>query len=296
MASGSSTPNRCSEPVANPKATLDFWQLRAKKRFGQHFLKDPSISARIVHLSGIESDDVVVEIGAGLGALTVFLSEAARCVIAVEKDPRLIPVLQNRLSARGVENVEILQADVLQIGMTAWRERWGRRVVVVGNLPYYLSSQILIRLINGRSAVRKCVLMFQKELAGRVVAPPGSRQYGRLSVLVQYCARVTPLMRVDASRFFPMPRVDSEVLEFLFKDMHPMTGQEEKRLFEVVGAAFGKRRKTLKNALSQSALGIDAATAESVLKASGIVPSRRAETLTAEEYVHLTKHLQGELL
>lgn len=274
-----------------PKAMLELWHLRARKNLGQHFLKDPSISERIVYLSRVASDDVVLEIGAGLGALTIPLSEQARWVVAVEKDAQLIPILQSGLSTRGIGNVEVVQADVLKMDMTALCEQWGRPLVVVGNLPYYLSSQVLIRLIKSRAAVRKCILMFQKELAGRVRAPPGSRDYGRLSVLVQYCARVKPLMQVGASRFFPAPKIDSEVLEIIFNNTQLFTADEEKRMFEVVRAAFGKRRKTLKNALSQSALGIDAKTASTVLKAAGIAPTRRAETLTIDEYVQLTKGL-----
>lgn len=278
--------------MASPKMLLNEWRVHAKKSLGQHFLTDASISERIVHAAEIASDDIVMEIGPGLGALTISVSKKAHRVVAVEKDIRLIPILKDVLSARNIKNVEIIHKDVLQMDLKRLCEDWGQKIIVVGNLPYHLSSQILIYLINSRAAVQKSVLMFQKELASRVMASPGGRTYGRLSVLLQYCARVKRIMRIGAPQFFPIPKVDSEVLHIQFHGKEQCRKDEEALLFEVVKAAFGKRRKTLKNALSQSALGIDAETAADVLLQTGIDPTRRAETLTVEEYVQLTKMLR----
>ena len=282
--------------MASPKSLLNAWHVHAKKNLGQHFLTDPSISKRIAHAAGIASDDVVMEIGPGLGALTIPVSKKAHRVITVEKDIRLIPILKDVLSDRSIRNVEVIQKNVLQMDLNRLGEDLGRQIIVVGNLPYHLSSQILIYLIRSRAAVKKSVLMFQKELASRITASPGNRAYGRLSVLLQYCARIKRIMRVDASQFFPTPKVDSEVLHIEFHGKEQCSDDEEALLFEVVKAAFGKRRKTLKNALSQSALGIDAKTASDILFKTGIDPTRRAETLTVDEYVLLTKRLKAVIL
>ncbi len=282
--------------MASPKILLNAWHVHAKKNLGQHFLTDPSISNRITHAAGIESDDVVMEIGPGLGALTIPVSQKAYRVIAVEKDIRLIPILKDVLADRSVRNVEVIQKNVLQMDLKRLCEDWGRQIIVVGNLPYHLSSQILIYLIHSRAAVKKCILMFQKELASRITAPPGNRAYGRLSVLLQYCARVKRIMRIDAAQFFPTPKVDSEVLHIEFHGKEQCIDDEEALLFEVIKAAFGKRRKTLKNALSHSTLGIDAKTASDILFKTGIDPIRRAETLTVDEYVLLTKMLKTVIL
>lgn len=162
------------------------------------------------------------------------------------------------------------------------------KLVVIGNLPYNISSQILVKLINSRAVIDRAIVMFQKELAERLVAKPGNKTYGRITVMLAYCAQIKSLATIKDRMFFPRPKVDSEVIEIQFREPVDIPADDEAYLFQVIKAAFGKRRKTLKNALSQSQLGIDGQTAERVLTTSGIDPVRRAETLTAEEFVRLS--------
>jgi len=163
--------------------------------------------------------------------------------------------------------------------------------VVMGNLPYNISSQILVQLIKSRSALTRAVFMIQKELSQRITAQPGCKDYGRLSVMLGYCANIKKIADVKASVFFPKPKVDSEVLELKFKKGLEYPANDETYFFSVIKAAFGNRRKILKNALAASALNIDANTAQNILEKSGIDPVRRAETLTIEEFVKLSNNL-----
>ena len=166
-----------------------------------------------------------------------------------------------------------------------------RKIVVLGNLPYNISSQVVIQLMKSRSVINRAILMFQKEVAQRIIAKPGCKDYGRLSVMLQYCADITKLIDLSASLFFPKPKVASEVLEIKFKNTINYQAKDETFFFRVIKAAFSKRRKTLKNALSKSGLDVDAATANNVLESSGIDPVRRAETLSVQEFVTLSNSL-----
>jgi 16S rRNA (adenine1518-N6/adenine1519-N6)-dimethyltransferase len=242
----------------------------------------------IVDRAGIRAVDVVLEIGAGLGALTIPLAACAGKVYAVEKDQRLIPLLKTELTARGVSNVELMEKNILDIDIRVLSEHEKQKIIVMGNLPYNLSSRVLIQLIRSRQAVNRAVFMLQKEVALRIMALPGGRDYGRLSVMLQYCSRVKRLAGVRAPLFFPRPKVDSEVLELRFKEMPDQPATDEAFLYRVVKAAFGKRRKTLKNALSGSLLRINGDTARQVLIGADIDPARRAESLTVEEFVKLS--------
>jgi 16S rRNA (adenine1518-N6/adenine1519-N6)-dimethyltransferase len=158
----------------------------------------------------------------------------------------------------------------------------------MGNLPYNISSQVIVKLIHARQYVDRAVLMLQKEMAQRICAGPGSKTYGRLSVMLQYCATARELMQVKAAQFFPAPKVDSTVIGIRFSAPPPFPAIDEALLFRVIKAAFGKRRKTLRNALSQSDLQLDPATCETLLTQAGIDPTRRAETLSVAEFVRLS--------
>jgi 16S rRNA (adenine1518-N6/adenine1519-N6)-dimethyltransferase len=265
--------------------------LRPQKQHGQNFLVDPGTAQMIVDRARLRPEDIVVEIGPGLGALTLPLARAARRVIAVEKDRNLANILRAELRTAGTDNVQVVVADVLQIDLTAFARDAGRPLTVVGNLPYNISSQIIIQLIQARRQVPRAVLMFQKELAARLRAAPGGRDYGRITAMLQYCAAIRSLAAVPAKRFFPSPRVDSEVLEINFHPSAADAPEAEERLFRVIAAAFGQRRKTLKNALA-SGLRIEPATAGQALALAGIDPARRAETLPPEEFVRLELSLQ----
>lgn len=277
--------------MTSPRTLLKAWNLYAKKQLGQNFLADPSTADMIVARTGITPEDIVLEIGAGLGALTVPLARAARKVYAVEKDRQLIPLLKSELLAGGIHNVELLQQNILTVDIKALAEQENRPLIVMGNLPYNISSQILIQLVHAREVVSRAVFMFQKELAERIMAPPGNRDYGRLSVVLQYCATIRRLAEVKANLFFPRPKVDSEVIEIRFLDTPTYPADDETLLFEVIKAAFGQRRKTLRNSLSKSELEIDVDTAVQALRQAGIDPTRRAESLNVAEFVRLSNEL-----
>jgi 16S rRNA (adenine1518-N6/adenine1519-N6)-dimethyltransferase len=263
-------------------------QMRAKKQLGQNFLTDPQTAEAIVARSRVGPRAVVLEIGAGLGALTVPLARKAARVLAVEKDRELVPLLKTELRAKGITNVAVTTADILVLDWESLAQAPGQKLLVMGNLPYNISSQILVRLIRHRRWVERAVLMFQKELAQRITAAPGNRDYGRLSVMLQYCARIRPVMDLKASQFHPRPKVDSVVLEIDFLSTPPVPADDEDFLAQVVKAAFGRRRKTLRNALGGSQLQLSPPAAAALLQTAAIDPARRAETLSVAEFVALS--------
>jgi len=281
--------------MRSPRTLLAAQNIRPKKELGQNFLADPSTATMIVGRSVISPEDIVLEIGAGLGALTIPVARIAQKVYAVEIDPRIIDILKTQLLANHISNVVIVDRNILKIDIQALVESPRRKIVVMGNLPYNISSQVLVRLIKSRNIISRAVLMFQKELAQRITAHSGCKDYGRLTVMMQYCADTKRIAEVNAALFFPKPKVDSQLLEFRFKTALKYTADDETFFFSVIKAAFGNRRKTLKNALAASELNIDAATAQNVLERSGINPVRRAETLEVEEFVRLSNNLQQQI-
>jgi 16S rRNA (adenine1518-N6/adenine1519-N6)-dimethyltransferase len=280
--------------LKSPRLLLNAFNLRVNKRLGQNFLSDPAMAAKIIAQSNLNSDDTVLEIGAGLGGLTLPLSAKVRQILAVETDRHLIQVLKKVLGQSGVNNVRLIHADILHVDFTRLMSEIENSCVVVGNLPYHVSSQILIRLIHQRQFIRKAVLMFQKELALRLMCGPGSKQYGRITVMLNYCATVKKIVTVPPQCFYPRPKIDSQVLAITFIPERRTPKAHEHQLFKVVKAAFSKRRKTLQNALSQSNLGIDATTVQTALIRAGIDPIRRAETVTVEEFTGLTEALRRQ--
>ncbi len=277
--------------MTSPRILLSSHGVYAKKQLGQHFLSDPSTADMIIDHSGISPEDIVLEIGAGLGALTIPLACTAEKVYAVEKDHRIIELLKTELHTLGLSNVVLIEKNILKVDIKTLAENATKKIIVIGNLPYSISSQILIQLINTRKSVNKAILMFQKELAQRITAQPDCKDYGRLTVMLRYCADIKRLAEVKASLFFPRPKVDSEVLEIIFKNIIKYPAKDELFLFKVIKAAFSKRRKTLKNSLLGSELHMDAKTVVQVLENADIDPSRRAETLTVQEFVKLSNCL-----
>jgi 16S rRNA (adenine1518-N6/adenine1519-N6)-dimethyltransferase len=273
--------------MTSPRVLLNAWNLRPKKKLGQHFLADPSTAEMIVRRSRITSKDVVLEIGAGLGALTIPAARFAGCVYAVETDPRLTQLLKTELLVNQLTNVEIIEKNILHLDIRSLAKKWDRRLIVMGNLPYNISSQVLILLVEGRHYVNRAILMFQKELARRITAGPGKKDYGRLTVMLSYCAEIKSIATIAPSLFYPAPKIDSEVVEVNFNISRVYPPHDEAMLFQVIKAGFGNRRKTLKNALSASGLQIDPQIAHRALIAAGIDPSRRAETLGVSEFVTL---------
>jgi len=283
--------SRTGASMRPPRDLLRARGIRPRKSMGQHFLTDPNVGALIVRRAQLEPDDVVLEIGAGLGALTLPLAAQVKHVLAVESDSKIATLLGNELLAAGVCNVTILERDILQCDIKALAGRSDASLKVVGNLPYHISSQVLIHLIRFRKVVDAAFLMFQKEVAERLMAKPGSKRYGRLSVLIQYYAKIYPLISVAASAFFPKPKVDSQVVGIAFR--HPVSFQaaDENLFFQIVRAAFGKRRKTLKNALLGGNLGFGNERVSAALELAGIDSRRRAETLSVKDFVTLSNLL-----
>lgn len=281
--------------MTSPRTLLKAWNLLARKELGQNFLTEPTLAAQIVDLAGIGPDEAVLEIGAGLGALTIAAARRAGRIIAVEKDTQLAPLLRAELLANSLDQVTVLEQNIFTLDLPRLADEVGQPLTVMGNLPYNISSQVLVKLIHERRAVRRAILMFQKELGDRLCAPPGSKTYGRLSVMLQYCADITVLRTVKPELFFPKPKVDSVVLAIAFKTaIHPPVG-DEALLEQVVQVAFGQRRKTLRNALAGGLLPLDNAAALQVLQTARIDPRRRAETLTVAEFVALTDVVEGHL-
>jgi len=277
--------------MTSPQTLLKAWNLRARKELGQNFLTDAHVAQRIVERADIVPDDVVIEIGAGLGILTAAVALKAGKVIAVEKDRMLVPLLRSELLLHHFTHVQVREANILAVSLAQLAGPQTRSLVVIGNLPYNISSQIVVKLIQERRQVDRAVLMFQKELAERLCAGPGTKAYGRLSVILQYCADMTPLFNVRATQFHPRPKVDSAVIGIKFKSNILQPVDDEQLFTRVVQAAFGQRRKTLRNALSGGLLPLDAPGAVQVLEACGIDPRRRAETLSVQEFVALSNEI-----
>ena len=274
--------------MTSPRILLAAYNLHPKKQLGQNFLSDPSTAKMIATLSGITSEDVVLEIGAGLGALTIPIAQTAKKVYAIEKDRRLIDLLKTEILVNRLSNVELMEVNILKFDINRLAENVGHKILIIGNLPYNISSQIIVKLIKSRSAVTRAVFMFQKELSQRITAQPGCKDYGRLTVMLGYCAKIKKLADVKASLFFPKPKVDSQLLEIRFLETIKYPANDEALLFRVIKGAFCQRRKTLKNALAGSELNIDAKTAQNMLDKAGIDPSLRAEALTISQFVTLS--------
>ena len=246
-----------------PGVLLKSSSLFAKKELGQNFLADPQAAAMIVNRAGITKQDTVLEIGPGLGALTVHIAKQAARVYAVEKDTRLIPLITGELGQAGADNVTLINDDIFKVDIEALAGEG--KLLVVGNLPYNISSQVLFRLVENRNVVSRAVLMFQKELAQRIVAPPGGRDYGRLSVVMQYCSRVSTVADIGGQLFFPKPEVESRVVAVEFFENIQFPPDQEAYLFRVIKAAFSKRRKTLRNSLAGAELSINTTQAAQAL-------------------------------
>ncbi|MDY6823164.1 MAG: 16S rRNA (adenine(1518)-N(6)/adenine(1519)-N(6))-dimethyltransferase RsmA [Thermodesulfobacteriota bacterium] len=279
--------------MASPKALLRTYGINPKKTLGQNFLCDRQASEMIIRRCGITAGDTVVEIGAGTGALTVPAARAAIRVHAIETDGRLIKLLEQMVNDNQLSNVAIHHKDIMDVDFPAMAGAAGGKLIVIGNLPYYLSSQILIRLVEHREVISRAVLMFQQELARRVAAATGSREYGRLSVIMGYCSEVTTVARLKPDLFYPRPGVHSEVIEIKFKNTPATGGCDEALLFDIIRHAFGKRRKTLKNALTSGIPGPGIETWMDILARAEIDPGARAETLMASDFVNICNYYES---
>lgn len=270
--------------LANPDVVrylVNRFNLRMSKKWGQNFLISPQIIRNIAAVSGLEEGDPVLEIGPGIGTLTQGLAELGADVTAVEIDSRLLPVLNKTLAV--YDNVHIIHGDILKTDIE--REMGPEPFTVCANLPYYITTPIIMRLLEERHAVKRMVVMVQKEVAERMIAAPENRIYGALSVAVQYYTEPRIEFEISPRDFLPPPAVTSAVVVMDVRQEAPVAVRNEKKFFQVVKFAFAQRRKTLSNALKGG--GIVAADVQELLARAGIDGSRRGETLTLAEFAAL---------
>ena len=260
------------------------------KSLGQNFLINPTVCPRMAEACGADCDTGVLEIGAGIGVLTAELAKRAKKVVSLELDTRLIPVLAETLGE--FSNVEVLNADVLKIDLNKLIGDCfqGMHVAVCANLPYYITSPVIMALLESRIPVDAVTVMVQKEAAARLCAPVGSRDAGAVTVAVNYYAQAEKLFDVSAGSFMPAPKVDSSVIRLNIRKEPPVEVSDEKFFFRVIKAAFGQRRKTASNSLS-AGLGIPKDKVSAAIAAAGFEPSVRAESLTMQELARLSECL-----
>lgn len=283
--------------IATPvrtKEILDKYGFSFKKSLGQNFLIDTNILNRIVDHAELTEHSGAIEIGPGIGALTEQLAKRAEKVVAFEIDQRLLPILEDTLSP--YSNVNVIHSDVLKADVRAVMEQEFEEqedVMVVANLPYYVTTPILMKLLEERLPIRGIVCMLQKEVGDRISAKPGTKEYGSLSIAVQYYTKAETVMIVPKTVFMPQPNVDSAVIRLTLHDEPPVKVKDEKFFFHVTRSSFAQRRKTILNNLTsqlpdgkQKKEGILAA-----LQEAGIVESRRGETLSIEEFARLSDAL-----
>ena len=283
--------------MTHPSALLKAFGLRASKKRGQNFLVQPATAAAIARLLGAGPGDTVVEIGSGLGALTLALAESAGRVVAVEVDRGVLRALGEILADEGAGNVEIMELDALKLDWRALAQEAGGQVLVAGNLPYNISSPLLFNLLDNLEAWRSACFMVQKELGLRLAAGPGAKDYGRMAVLVKTFLSVEPGLQLGPEQFFPRPAVDSRVvcLKKLERPLVEFSGRDEVEFFrKVIKAAFSQRRKTLANSL-MGGLRLKRDPVASALEEAGVDGGRRAETLTPVEFGRLASALGRRL-
>lgn len=268
--------------MTNPKALLDQYEILPKKSLGQNFLHDPNALEKIVATAELMPDDTVIEIGPGTGALTKVLAGQARHVFSIEIDERMRPILDSELAP--YSNVYLVYDDILKVDVL--QLVGARDFVVVANVPYYITSAILRHLLEVHRRPRRIVLTIQHEVAERIIAPPGDMNL--LAVSVQFYGKAEIVTRLKPGVFWPRPDVDSAVIRIDTFDAPPVDVPDVDLFFRVVKAGFSQKRKQLKNALS-GGLGIKSKAAGELLEAAGIDPTRRAETLTLEEWASLTQ-------
>jgi 16S rRNA (adenine1518-N6/adenine1519-N6)-dimethyltransferase len=265
--------------------------LRPNKRLGQHFLRDQSVIAGIIDRSGFIKSDDVLEIGPGLGALTIPLAGQVNTITAVEKDRLLADTLRMKLMQEGIVNVNLINDDILKTDWDQLRENEERKLKVVGNLPYNISSPILERLFRHKGLASEAVFMFQYEFAERLLASPGGKDYGALTVMVRYDAEVSPVIHVASDAFYPRPKVGSMVVRIDLQKPHSRRALDENLFRIVVKGAFAHRRKTIINSLRGSLSNYESDAVREALRLCAIDPIRRAETVDIDEFINLADTL-----
>jgi len=273
----------------NLKELLAKHNFKLKKSLGQNFLIDKNILQKIVDGAQVTEEDLVLEVGPGAGVLTQVLAKRAQKVVAVELDRSLLPILEETLA--GFPNVQIRQGDILKLDLQELFACYpGKKWKIVANLPYYITTPVIMRFLEEKLPVDSLVVMVQREVAERMVARPGGKDFGMLSVSVQYYTEPQIVTLVPRTVFIPPPEVGSAVVRLEVREKPPVEVPEEKDFFRLVKAAFGQRRKTLRNAL-QGGLGIPKEDLEKFLEKAKIDGSRRGETLSLEEFAQLARSL-----
>ena len=282
--------------LGNPKSTIEIIQkypFTFRKRFGQNFLIDSHVLEKIIESSGITKDDFVLEIGPGIGTMTQYLAEAAREVCAVEVDRDLLPILQETLSQW--DNVTVLNQDILKTDLPSLVQTYnnGMPIQVVANLPYYITTPIIMALFESGIPLKSVTVMVQKEVAQRMQEGPGSKQYGALSLAVQYYAQPQITAMVPPNCFMPRPKVSSAVIRLDRYEAPPVQVKDEKLLFSLIRAAFNQRRKTLSNALRNNT-GLGKEQIEKALVECGLDPAVRGEMLSLSQFAALADALDPD--
>ncbi|MBW1730949.1 MAG: ribosomal RNA small subunit methyltransferase A [Deltaproteobacteria bacterium] len=263
-----------------------------KKRLGQCFLVNRSIAQKIIAHSRFGPSDTVLEIGPGMGALTIALARIVRHVVAIEKDPELFKRLEMILHQESLNNVTLILGDILKLDFEELKEFFETKILALGNLPYNISSPLVAKLVANRQCMDRAILMFQREFAERLISGPGSKSYGAITVMLRYRARARKLFKVSSGSFVPRPKVESMVVELDFNHPWPHAPVSDKELRRVVKPAFSQRRKTLINALLGAPGTWDRETLLAAMESCGINPSRRAETLEPDEFICLANALK----
>jgi len=265
--------------------------IRAKKRLGQCFLVNKSIAEKIVRALNVSTSDTVLEIGPGLGALTVPLARNAGQVIAVEKDEVLFSELSRKLFEENITNVTLIQEDIIRLKLDDLKKFFHNKIIAVGNLPYNISSPLVAKLIIHHHCMDRAVFTFQREFAERLISEPGKKSYGAITVALRYRARPTRLFKVSSGSFSPRPKVESMVVELDFGQPRPRQPVSDEKLRRIVKPAFLHRRKTLINALLGAPEKWPKQAILKALDSCGIDPNRRGETLSMDEFICLAQAL-----
>lgn len=286
--------------LGNPKNTIEIiqkYEFAFQKKFGQNFLIDTHVLDKIISVADVTKDDMVLEIGPGIGTMTQYLAEAARCVVAVEIDNNLIPILKDTL--KDYDNVTIINEDILKVDIGRLAEEYneGRPIKVVANLPYYITTPIIMGLFESGVPIDNITVMVQKEVADRMQVGPGSKDYGALSLAVQYYAEPYIVANVPPNCFMPRPKVGSAVIRLDRYEEPPVQVKDEKLMFRIIRASFNQRRKTLANGLKNSPeLDFTKEQIEAAIGHLGRGASIRGEALTLEEFAELANYLSDQIV
>ena len=280
-----------NEKLSDPKKTIEViqkYQFAFQKRFGQNFLIDAHVLEKIVSAAGITKDDCVLEIGPGIGTMTQYLAESAGQVIAVEIDTNLLPILADTL--KDYSNVKVINQDILKVDINELVKEYnnGRPIKVVANLPYYITTPIIMGLFENQVPIDSITIMVQKEVADRMQVGPGTKDYGALSLAVQYYAKPQIVANVPPNCFMPRPKVGSSVIKLERYAEPPVEVKNEKLMFRIIRASFNQRRKTLVNGLKNSPeLQFSKEQIEQALNTCGLSLNIRGEALTLEQFAQL---------